>query len=245
MSSFLMNFSLPPSAKIMHERDTSVHELSTWANNHLNGENLAEVLDVLAAAYAHLAIISRVAPNPDQLLRLGPVGQLIHAVSCHEKGSWAAFREGVARRYSGVPFPTPLMVAGHRFHSFSERYFFETVRQDPDVIVKEVHPKLGGSCRRADFLLASAIGRNVYVEVTMLTEDPASADNPVHAKYRRKFGAKLTAYADLGIELPVVIDADDLAPCRLAAKIDEIRHRLGLPPRAWNRLEAALAGGLI
>ena len=79
-------------------------------------------------------------------------------VTCETRGCWAAFRRGVERRYPSIPYPTPLTEAGYTFQSFAERLVFGVLQRLSGITVREVHPVLGASNRRADFLRRPQMG---------------------------------------------------------------------------------------
>ena len=225
---FLMKFIQALRAWIMHEDQVFASGRLTLADIALRDPSLARAFDALAAAYCTLTLRVGLAPIPDQLRYLGPAGEIIKVVTCETRGCWAAFRRGVERRYSSIPYPTPLTEAGYTFESFAERLVFGVLQRLSGVTVTKVHPQLGATNLWADFLLTGANGPSVYVEVTMLGADPES-DNACQNEYRARLTTKLLTYVQLELELPVIIGIDDLGPRGLEAKVAEILDRLGLP----------------
>lgn len=242
---YLMVFIQALRAWILHEDRVLTAGRSTPPDVARINPVMAAAFDALAAAYCGLSLLFGLPPIPDQLRSCGSVGEIIHTVTCQTKDCWAAFRRGVERRYPSLSYPTLLTEAGHTFESFAERLLFGVLQKLSGVTIKELHPWLGASSRRADFLLTAANGRSVYVEVTMLRGDPRS-DNGCQTEYRCRLAAKLLTYAQLGLELPVIIGVDDLSPRGLEAKVAEILDRLALPvppPRPAGWFEDEYEGG--
>ena len=233
----LMVFIQALRAWILHEDQVLMAGRSTLADVARGNPFIAAAFDALAAAYRGLSLLFGLPPIPDQLRSCGSVGEIIHTVTCQTKDCWPAFCRGVKRRYPNISYPTPLTEAGYTFESFAERLVFGVLQKLSGVTIKEVHPWLGASNRRADFLVTAANGRSVYIEVTMLSADPAS-DNTCQTAYRCRLATKLLTYVQLGLELPVIIGIDDLGLRGLEAKVAEILDRLGLPvppprPAGW------------
>ena len=195
------------------------------------------------ASYVGLARTVDFAVTPDMLLHLGWPGRELHRLFCSRAGDWGAFRTLVSL-LSDLPCRTPLNEGAVLLHSRPERFVYRELSAISGVTRIDVHPPLPGrcGCRRADFLLTAVTCLSVYVEVTMISAQADVADTSVLARYRAEFLQKMALYAMLGIE-PVVIWSDEAAsPRALAAKLNVIRARLGLPtrppaPPAWYECE--------
>lgn len=227
---FLMMFIQSLRDWILREDEVLSADRSTLADFARGNTFLASAFDLLAAAYRDLTLLLGLPLIPDQLASYGPVGTIIHAVTCQTKGCWPAFRRGVERRYPSIPYPTPLTVGAHKVASFAELATLKWLAPLPGITRVDIHPPLAGSAMSADLKLVSVTGRSLYVEVVGMLASATSADrNEYCAAYRVNLLAKLEAYAALGLEAPVLVFVADLTPSGLAAKCDEVLARLGLP----------------
>ena len=222
---------------IMHEDQILSAGRSNLVDIALGDTRMARAFDALAAAHYEHAMVLGTPPNPDLLLRLGPVGRFTHAVVCQTKDAWAAFNKGVNRRHPDIPSLFPMTEAERQLESYKELFVSRNLEKLSGVTVAEIHPVLGTTKYRADFRVKAANGQSLYIEVVMISDDPAN-DNWLCGIYRCRLATKLIVYAQLGLEVPVIIGADDLEPRRLEAKMAEILGRLALPvppprPVSW------------